>query len=79
MFIKQIQSNFDYVYNGSFIKQGVRKLTYGKLANGTSIGIDNYYKDGKIVEKRYVLWTDTWQKIINKVRKQNDKGFERIG
>lgn len=79
MFIKEIKTNFDYIYKDSFIKQGVRKLTYGKLSNGTSIGIDNYYKDGKIVEKRYVIFNDYMQKIVNKVRKKDGKGFERIG
>lgn len=81
MFIRKIQNSFDYIdkkYN-FIIKQGTRTLTYGKLSNGTNIAIDNYYKDGKIAEKRFVLFNDTMQKIVNKIFNPKTKKFDRIG
>ena len=53
-----------------------RETTYGKY-KGYNIAIDNYRYKGNILQKRFVIWTDTMQKIINKYRGRNN--FERIG
>lgn len=79
MFINRIQTTFKYISKDYLIKDGTRELTYGKLQNGNRIAISNYIKDGKIVEKQYVIWNDKWQRIINKIRKPNGKGFQVIG
>lgn len=81
MFINKIQTKYGYIDKTyKFIaKEGKRTLTYGKLSNGTSIAIDNYYKDGKIAEKRFVMWNDNWQKIVNKIFNPKTKRFDRIG
>lgn len=78
MFIKEIKSSFDYIYKGAFIKQGERRLTYGQYKD-KHIAIDNYIKDGQVDEKRFVIWDNFMQKIINKKRKPDGKGFDRIG
>lgn len=79
MFIKQIQTNFTYFDKFGLKKQGIRTTLYGKLSNKDSITVDSYIRDGRIVEKRYVIFNKYMQKIINKVRRRNGKGFERIG
>lgn len=79
MFINRIQTTFKYISKDYLIKEGTRELTYGKLQNENRIAISNYIKDGEIVEKQYVIWNDKWQRIINKIRKPNGKGFQVIG
>ena len=54
-----------------------RVTTYGKHKD-TSIVIDNFKYKGNTIEKRFVLFGDTWQKIVNKIRNKDGK-FERLG
>lgn len=54
-----------------------RVTTYGKHKN-ISFVVDNYNYKGTTIEKRIVAFTDTWQKIVNKIRNKDGK-FERIG
>lgn len=79
MFINKIQYTFTYFDKFGLRQNGIRTTLYGKLPNKDSITVDNYIRDGKTVEKRYVIFNDYMQKIINKVRKKDGKGFERIG
>lgn len=55
-----------------------RTTLYGKY-KGDSIVVDAYkYKGGKTLFKRFVIWGDSFQKIVNKERTREGK-FERIG
>lgn len=49
-----------------------RKTTYGKYKD-TSIAIDEYIHKGTTIQKRYVTWGETWQRIVNKVRGKDGK------
>ena len=74
MFIKAISNCIIDEYGRVF----ERVTTYGKYKN-KSIAIDNYrYKYKNILEKRFVVWDDNSQIVVNKTRKDG-KGFERIG
>lgn len=74
MFVNQVSSNF--VDNWGRVMQ--RTTTYGKY-KGYHIAIDNYrYKGNNILQKRFVIWNDNMQKIVNYFR--NEKGrFDRLG
>lgn len=73
MFVKSISS-----YSVDNIGRTIQRVTtYGKYKD-THIAIDNYLYKGNIIEKRFVAWGDTWQKIVNKIKNKNGK-FERIG
>lgn len=73
MFIKEISS-----YSVDNIGRVIQRTTkYGKF-HDTHIAIDNYNYKGTTIQKRFVAWGDTWQKILNKVRNKQGK-FERIG
>lgn len=55
---------------------GKRTTTMGKF-KGQSIAIDNFYEQGILKSKRFVIWDDNKQIIINKIR--NEKGkFDRL-
>lgn len=73
MFINRVESYF--IDNSR--RTINRVTTYGKHKD-VSFVIDNFNYKGKTIEKRFVVWGNTWQKIVNKVRGKNDK-FERIG
>lgn len=74
MFIKQLSSNI--VDDWGRVMR--RTTTYGKY-KGYNIAVDNYrYRGNNILQKRFVIWNDKMQKIVNYFRKE-DGGFERIG
>lgn len=74
MFINEVTSHF--VDNWGRVMK--RTTTYGKYKN-YHIAIDNYrYKGDNILQKRFVIWNDKMQKIVNYFRKE-DGGFKRIG
>lgn len=73
MFIKQVSSYCIDRY-GRCIK---RTTNFGKFKD-TSIAIESDSYKGTVLSKQIVAWTDTWQKIVNKVRNKDGK-FERIG
>lgn len=74
MFVKAISSNI--VDNWGRVMK--RTTTYGKYKN-YHIAIDNYrYKGDNLLQKRFVIWNENMQKIVNKFRKE-DKGFYRFG
>lgn len=79
MFVKKIESKFNYVNRFNLRQAEKRTTTYGKLSNGNGISVDNFYRNGKIIEKRFVIWGDTFQRIINKVFNPNTNKFDRIG
>lgn len=68
MFIKSISSY--YIDKcGKTIK---RTTNYGKYKD-VSIAIESdSYKD-KVITKQYILWTDNWQRIVNKMRNATGK------
>lgn len=73
MFVKAISSNLVDSW-GRVVK---RTTTFGTY-KGYNIAIDNYvHKGGNTLEKRFVVWNDVMQMIVNKCR--NSKGkFERV-
>lgn len=72
MFINRVESYF--IDNCRRTIQ--RVTTYGKHKD-VSFAVDNYNYKGTTIEKRFVAWSDTCQKIVSKVRNKNGK-FERI-
>lgn len=79
MFKARLNTNFTYTDRFGVKKIGKRITTYGQLYNGDSIAIDNCYQGNKLVEKRYVIWNNFMQKIVNKIRRPSGRGFETVG
>lgn len=74
MFVKSISNNFIDNYGRVF-----KRITDCGKFKDMHITIDSYaYKGKQVFEKRYVIWNDKFQKIVNKIRKPDGK-FERIG
>lgn len=73
MFINRVESYF--VDN---CRRTINRVTtYGKYKD-TNIVIENFNYKGNTIQKKFTLFGDTWQKIVNKVRGKNGK-FERLG
>lgn len=79
MFIKAITTEGRVMtnqYGLQMPKHTKRVLNVGKFKD-IGITVDQFYNDGKLTEKRYVFWTDQWQKVYNKVLNKHTGKFER--
>lgn len=70
MLIKALETKFNYLDQWHINKAGVRSTLFGKVGD-KFVTVDNWYKDGKWVEKRFVVWDDNSQRIVNKFPKNH--------
>lgn len=74
MLIKSITTEFTEKWG----KKITRTLNYGQYKN-YHITVDNFKdSNGRIESKRFVIWNNTMQKIVNKFRNKDGK-FDRFG